>query len=496
MFLKKIKSFFRKKNKLVLAFLILIVASEFIYLTSLKTQGNFLAGVVLGLPFGRTHTIELREDGFNPKQLTINKGDSVKFINKTDKEFWPASNVHPDHTIYSEFDPKKPITPYKSWSFRFDKEGVWGYHDHLNSLYEGLIIVGQDTIFSEVDCLENQPKCWQDAVENGLAEDSIEGGFNVLSKIYENDESFKQSCHGYTHIIGKEAYKIFAEGKDMALTPKASYCGYGFYHGFMETLLQTTGDLSQARKFCEYVDKQLASQNPGAWRACFHGIGHGAVDGSDPRTWGDAEAMIAEGLKLCERVSEDEFHKDLCASGVFNSLAILSFDPKYELEINTQDPYWICQKQSLAYFKKPCYEEMNTLVLRSSGNDFVKASSSVENIKEEKYAILAMQSLAAYASFFANKDIGYNDYIKICQSLSGYLRIPCIEGFVGGLLEHGLPEKEYEAALLYCGSEMFSLEQKEACYKRLLGGSWHLYSAQKYQEICNLVTRQYKKLCN
>ncbi|MCH7730573.1 hypothetical protein IID21_03545 [Patescibacteria group bacterium] len=500
MFLDKLKHLPKNKGKLVLALLALVVASEFSYLVSLNVQDgnakNIFAGMVMGFSFGSIHTVELREDGFFPRQLTIKKGDTVKFITKMDKPFWPASSVHPDHNIYPEFDPRKPIESNEAWSFRFNKEGEWEYHDHLNPLYSGVIIAGKESLFSRVDCKQNEPRCWQETIENALAEGGIEGGFFALSDLYDNDPSFRSDCHGYTHIIGEEASSVFARGEDMALTTKASYCGYGFYHGFMETLLQTTGDLSQAREFCDYVDKQLASQNPGAWRACSHGIGHGTVDGSDPRTWGDAEAMIAEGLRLCEILSSEEFQKDLCASGVFNSLAIMHYDPKYKLEINNADPYWICQKQTVGYFKKPCYEEMNTLTLRSSGNDFSKASFHVENIEESEYAVFAIQSLAAYASSFAIKDASYREFIATCQSLSEHLKIPCVAGFAAGLLEHGPPEREYVAALDYCASEMLTEKEKEACYKRLLGGAWHLYSSQKYQDICNLVAREYKRLCN
>ena len=85
--------------------------------------------------------IVLGSDGFKPESLTINKGDMVVFTTIADKPFWPASDLHPSHTIYPEFDPKKPIEASGSWSFRFDKKGNWKFHDHLFPLYRGIIIV-------------------------------------------------------------------------------------------------------------------------------------------------------------------------------------------------------------------------------------------------------------------------------------------------------------------------------------------------------------------
>lgn len=87
------------------------------------------------------NTVEMTENGFNPERLTVKVGTTVTFINK-DKAFrWPASDLHPTHTIYPEFDPKQPIEPGKKWSFTFNKSGDWNYHDHLSPLLTGKIIV-------------------------------------------------------------------------------------------------------------------------------------------------------------------------------------------------------------------------------------------------------------------------------------------------------------------------------------------------------------------
>ncbi len=86
-------------------------------------------------------TITLTEDGFTPNEITIKKGDTIKFVSTRDKEFWPASNLHPTHGIYPQFDPLQPIKPNLSWSFKFDKVGSWKYHDHLFPYYRGTIVV-------------------------------------------------------------------------------------------------------------------------------------------------------------------------------------------------------------------------------------------------------------------------------------------------------------------------------------------------------------------
>ncbi len=88
-----------------------------------------------------THVITLISSGFSPTELTIQKGETVTFRNETNKPFWPASNLHPSHLIYPEFDPKQPVVPPNSWSHTFDKAGEWRFHDHLAPYNTGTITV-------------------------------------------------------------------------------------------------------------------------------------------------------------------------------------------------------------------------------------------------------------------------------------------------------------------------------------------------------------------
>ena len=88
-----------------------------------------------------TQVVTLTPDGFKPEQITIKKGDKVTFKNTTGSPFWPASDIHPTHGIYPEFDPKEAIAKDSTWTFKFDKAGSWGYHDHLAPYFMGRIIV-------------------------------------------------------------------------------------------------------------------------------------------------------------------------------------------------------------------------------------------------------------------------------------------------------------------------------------------------------------------
>lgn len=89
----------------------------------------------------KTVEISMTDSGYTPSQVTINKGDTVKFTNNGTKPNWPASAPHPTHTDYPAFDPLKGIAVGDSWSFTFDQTGRWPFHDHLNPTRYGAVTV-------------------------------------------------------------------------------------------------------------------------------------------------------------------------------------------------------------------------------------------------------------------------------------------------------------------------------------------------------------------
>lgn len=86
-------------------------------------------------------SIVLTDKGFEPQYAKVKAGTVVVFTTTRDKEFWPASNPHPSHTLYPEFDPKRPIEPSDSWTFVPQRVGTWGYHDHIRSYFTGILYV-------------------------------------------------------------------------------------------------------------------------------------------------------------------------------------------------------------------------------------------------------------------------------------------------------------------------------------------------------------------
>lgn len=91
---------------------------------------------------GKEVKVNYTSAGFAPKSVTVQKGDTVVFENKTGKAASVASNEHPTHLLYPEFDQYKTDQRGKTeFRFTFEKVGTWAYHDHLNAGMGGTVIV-------------------------------------------------------------------------------------------------------------------------------------------------------------------------------------------------------------------------------------------------------------------------------------------------------------------------------------------------------------------
>ena len=87
--------------------------------------------------------------GFSPSVINVKKGEEVTFLNESGGAMWPASAIHPTHTLYptqggcvgSTFDACQGIEPGEAWSFKFDIAGSFKYHNHLNPSQTGTVVV-------------------------------------------------------------------------------------------------------------------------------------------------------------------------------------------------------------------------------------------------------------------------------------------------------------------------------------------------------------------
>ncbi|MEX0652420.1 MAG: hypothetical protein WD153_03105 [Candidatus Paceibacterota bacterium] len=107
---------------------------------SLPNEGERVVSVV-------TYT----DDGFSPAEIEIQKGDTVRFENKSSDRMWVGADIHPTHSLYpvkssddclgSSFDQCRASVAGESWEFTFDEVGDWRYHNHTRASKRGTVTV-------------------------------------------------------------------------------------------------------------------------------------------------------------------------------------------------------------------------------------------------------------------------------------------------------------------------------------------------------------------
>ncbi|TSC66513.1 MAG: hypothetical protein CEO21_165 [Microgenomates group bacterium Gr01-1014_80] len=334
--------------------------------------------------------------------------------------------------------------------------------------------------------------CWEKLFDSTLKSGGIDQAFEKVEELYQSDPVFVGNCHDFVHLIGEKAYKLFSDKAQFNLSSKTSYCGYGFYHAFMESLLNDGGDLVRARQFCDFVEEKLSKQNADAKGACFHGIGHGVADNHDQKFWDSELALVLEPLELCEKVAPDETLLNRCSSGVFNVLAIAYNGNK--LKINSQDPLWFCRTLTNKTYKKTCFEEMNTTLFILSDKNFPVAAKFLEQVAEDEFAFSGVRSLAGVFGMSSVQNGNFEKFVEDCRKIQPRLRLACIRGFASGLIEGGSPNLEYEKALKFCEVNM-ELEERQACFDEVLRLSSVYYTSEKHKKVCNLVLEKFRKYC-
>ncbi len=356
------------------------------------------------------------------------------------------------------------------------------------------------SLIARCNTLQYKDSCYNDAVNEVFHTRGLAAAFDTLAAAYDADPSYLATCHAETHELGKAAYKEFHTSGKVELTQKTSYCGYGFYHGFMEELLYETNDYAEARKFCAYAGTAVPTPPGYSEGACYHGIGHGVTDGTEPWLWGSAQKMAAPGLALCAKVAgDDPVHRYRCDSGVFNSIALLYRDPKYKLDPKG-DAFLLCRTVSFTTTEKEaCYDQMNIPAMKLAGYDFATAIRSVENIPEDAYRKIAVRGISGM--YFSNTRSRHNTFSAkevsdVCATL-GAEADDCITGVIGGIQEFGTPGAEYKDMFALCDSSELDAKFVATCYDSLISSTKWFYSDTIVQNVCADIPSSYRReACN
>lgn len=446
--------------------------------------------------------------GFLPSERSISLGDTITFKNMTDTVMWPASDVHPSHTVYSAFDSLGSVDPGESWSFTFKRTGEWLYHDHLSTQFTGMITVYDENGSSAFDCSgDDKEACWAAVLTRAVRDEGVEAAYDVFVDIHQKTPDFAARCHNYVHDIGLKTY-IF-HGTDIELTPKTSYCNAGFFHGYMEGLISDASDLTEATAFCDQVKDELEETFPLADEQCRHGIGHGILEHfilTRPDLYASHDALLREAVKVCEETNETFDHLMRCASGAYNVYRdFITLNEEFQEYTQKENLFKICEVAKADYEKEACYWELAKLLTRLDSIDQMLrdietvGTSDVYVIDElitgddrARYLPFATRSWALIVGKHAVSTFKADTTIRACDFVPELAKESCLTGVFEGAFTSSEPHREYLVFEPMCSSPELDDGERRRCYDQFQKDLHFNYGVSEYEGQCGIVPEEYK----
>jgi plastocyanin len=471
---------------------------------------------------GQSVVVRIEASGFSPRSVAIRQGDMVVFENRSSHARWPASNIHPTHHIYPEFDPRAPVGPGQQWAFTFDRPGTWNYHDHLAPDVSGTVVVEADPGGSRgspsiIEVVTARTAGAYRTVRLGalrlfyhwfpdrlasraatldirrVAEDesalrdwlALLGPGAVIARLVRDSDGGRLfECHQPAHRIGRLAYGLY--GAAMFQRGDMS-CNAGYYHGAMEAFLAERGTADLAAdidRLCSGLPTRFARYS------CLHGVGHGvmAYENYD----------LPRALATCGRLPT-EYVQRSCYSGVFMENAVVAMGigvmPGHQTKwVSRENAHFPCDAvgsdPGVLYH---CYHFQTSWMLRVYEGDFARVAAECLRARPEMVPV-CFDSFGRDVATQALRDPAR--ILDLCDKAprEGGLYAKCLAGAVPVITDFWGPRLGDQAAEL---CRRAPADAKPTCYTTLHNRIVDLFAeSADRRRACETFEADFRKLCD
>lgn len=340
-----------------------------------------------------------------------------------------------------------------------------------------------------------QVDCWMKIVLDTLKSKGIPDTYKVFARIYDAYPQFGATgCHVHAHRIGDTAYYTFMvdQGKtldEIDFPVETTTCGYGFWHGFIEHLVQDHPKPEFVTETCEYLRGRLTATMRDIGTICYHASGHGfavaQADHMKPGQYGNMIALATPALEACEKLSTaSETEKEDCREGIFNVTSDWASTQNFGLAINYEHPFWECDRLSKRW-RYACYYEYGMKLRPITGEDPLRAEKLAFGIRDADLREMAFGVMVAGMMQELAPEGRYKEAAVGCSQVGDELFHMCIQSALSGLMEHGSPQNEYVEALKFCKDPaLVERNGGTQCFEALQFRLRRFYSKEKKDEIC------------
>lgn len=365
--------------------------------------------------------VAINDDGFSPDKITISSGTTVTWVSGGEHLHWPASNFHPTHTLYpepggcigSKLDACRGLAKGETFSFKFDKVGIWSMHDHLFPGSTMIVKVvdklsaneketfDKDKVVSNEEFRKLDYGSQMETIKSMATRDPAKAWIYVKDNFIVNGQVVG-NAHEFAHIVGNKAFDKFGlDGVKIC----DEVLAFGCFHGVTEKMLLTQGlkNIKSIEGGCLETFPPDKGQN---YTGCIHGIGHGVYSFEG----GNMKKALAD----CDIISEP--NRQFCYDGVFMEN---SFTPQSRI-FDEKDPWKFCTSLNERYHRN-CARYQSQIFLGTGSSNSL--NSVGKNCDLGPSALLRETCFESLGYYIAQNSLG-----KVPEILKSCKQMPSEEG--------------------------------------------------------------------
>ena len=319
----------------------------------------------------------------------------------------------------------------------------------------------------------------------------LKAGFELLRKFYDKDPLLRPDCHAVAMDIGRETYKAFPDYRKLIFTSESAWCNYGFYQEYPNVLLLKTGNIEEARAFCEYAADKVGDSVPGLRAECFRGIGR-ALPYLRPADQGDVRKMASFAVGTCKQAAPVGEEYVSCLSGSFNQLGRSKSIAEQYLAIKSADPLWLCGEQTDRQAAIQCYGNFKWVVVNAlTLGDFKTMLQHFTSTYPAAHEASIRSVIWTLAYEEARKNVSKEslsaEAAEDCTSLPLSSQNDCISGFSVGIAKHGTPNTQHLALISFCKVMAQGMHEVACPSQQAIEYLRGFYTPAHFQEACKLM---------
>ncbi len=353
---------------------------------------------------------------------------------------------------------------------------------------------------------DDQIECIFRIISAEMKNHGVPTAMQVFAQAYEISQPFVDGgCHRQAHRAGDLAYYGLYVGKEdmdaIDFPQSTTACGYGFFHGFMEHLIQDHPDPAFVDRTCKYLNARLGATMGDIRLTCYHGSGHGFVlaqiEKLKKSDWGNLRKFSDYPVQLCgELKGASDSDREQCYEGIFNVIVDSMSDGAYGFTYNYAHPFTDCDALPRAEWH-PCYYEMSQKLDKPSELNPINLAKLAGQGATPDLQLMAFRTgIAGIIQQVIGEGDTYKTILEECGTLSDELYKACMGSVINGLYEHGDPQKEYEKALSACTDPSVDTHKvAELCYQTVSVRLPRFYSDDKISLICKEFPDAYRHFC-